>query len=748
MGRRRTAPDDAEPDGELFLVGLLASIVLPWLLLKWFRLLFGSSQPTEAKAWQKLGFSVGSPIVSKATALQSPWPRWATKANGVLCLLFALLAVLAHRQHEMRKTVNNVFDPHSVLGVEEYATNVEIKAAYRRLALENHPDKNPSPEAHARFAEITKAHAVLTDSAAAENFRRFGNPDGYQGMQFGIGLPTWMMGELGMAIGLVLALGIPGLAIFYAQGDPKVEQGRLIGKAAADIYLEAAEPQVEMATAPGAPQNHKVRADAIAPSKLLGLCASAFAPFSFLGGLNDEQRKALLELKPAKTGAETAGASDNSGEAKGKQKANGGAKKRKGDKKTAAEGGSDDGREARDVTENEAKGESPSQITVTTAREWLLAAHLARRPVPACLQAEQARLLLHAPAVCEAFFAVAFGLGKVLPVPWRPILHLAQRLCQALPGDAAATTTSSSPNSTAATSDTVSLLQVPYFDVRVAQRAQAGGAAGVRSVSDLVALDSASRAAFLTQLGLSPGERAEAAAFCARVFPRASLTARYGVKGEDASRGVAAGDLVTIYPTLRLHHRLAPASCSSDTAGPPPDSCHAPLYPYPKPEGWCLIVTDAASGAICGLAAPPRSFADWKPALTATTQTAAAHGSKDARRKDMKLKNSENKGPGTGEEAGIEWTGEVKLRVPITWTGRTVSLEMHAICSAYVGADVSTTVAVQVLSAQEARAKLQEEEEEDEETDDDDDDDDNDDEDDGDDDDDDETPDEIEFNDE
>ena len=113
----------------------------------------------------------------------------------------------------------------------------------------------------------------------------------------------------------------------------------------------------------------------------------------------------------------------------------------------------------------------------------------------------------------------------------------------------------------------------------------------------------------------------------------------------------------------------------------------------------------------------------------------------------MKLKNSENKGPGTGEEAGIEWTGEVKLRVPITWTGRTVSLEMHAICSAYVGADVSTTVAVQVLSAQEARAKLQEEEEEDEETDDDDDDDD-DDEDDGDDDDDDETPDEIEFNDE
>ena len=43
------------------------------------------------------------------------------------------------------------------------ASEVEVKAAYRRLALQFHPDKNPSPEAEAIFKEVNEAYEVLGD---------------------------------------------------------------------------------------------------------------------------------------------------------------------------------------------------------------------------------------------------------------------------------------------------------------------------------------------------------------------------------------------------------------------------------------------------------------------------------------------------------------------------------------------------------------------------------------------------------
>ena len=268
-------------------------------------------------------------------------------------------------------------------------------------------------------------------------------------------------------------------------------------------------------------------------------------------------------------------------------------------------------------------------------------------------------------------------------------------------------------------------MQVPHFDKRLAQLAASRlgegskgegskGEAAVRGVADLVGLDAAARLTLLKSLGLGASEAAEAGAFCEHVFPRASVTGRHGVKGEDASSGVVAYDLLTIYPTLRLLHRHPSSSKTPRSPGPlPNDSCHAPLFPYAKPEGWCLLIVNPTSGVVYGIAAPPRSFADWKP---------RAHAKK----------------PKDGDDGGIEWTGEVRLRVPADWSGRTVKLEMHAMCSAYLGADVSATIEIKVLSKQQAldKAKQQEEEEEEDDDDDDDDDDDESGE---------ETPDEIDF---
>src|ERR1700756_993396 len=55
-------------------------------------------------------------------------------------------------------------DYYKTLGVDKKATPDEIKKAYRKLAREYHPDRNPgNADAEARFKEISQAHDVLGD---------------------------------------------------------------------------------------------------------------------------------------------------------------------------------------------------------------------------------------------------------------------------------------------------------------------------------------------------------------------------------------------------------------------------------------------------------------------------------------------------------------------------------------------------------------------------------------------------------
>lgn len=73
-------------------------------------------------------------------------------------------------------------DPYEVLGVSRSASQDEIKAAYRRLAIEHHPDKNPDdPDAEERFKEIGSAYSVLSDPEKRARFDRFGSADNMQG---------------------------------------------------------------------------------------------------------------------------------------------------------------------------------------------------------------------------------------------------------------------------------------------------------------------------------------------------------------------------------------------------------------------------------------------------------------------------------------------------------------------------------------------------------------------------------------
>jgi molecular chaperone DnaJ len=72
--------------------------------------------------------------------------------------------------------VNQKRDYYEVLGVGRGATDQEIKSAYRRLALQHHPDRNPDKkeESEERFKELTEAYSVLADSDKRAAYDRFG----------------------------------------------------------------------------------------------------------------------------------------------------------------------------------------------------------------------------------------------------------------------------------------------------------------------------------------------------------------------------------------------------------------------------------------------------------------------------------------------------------------------------------------------------------------------------------------------
>ena len=66
-------------------------------------------------------------------------------------------------------------DYYKVLGVERTATKDDIKRAYRKLALDCHPDVNTGDEAQERFISIGEAYEVLSDTEKRQCYDRTGH---------------------------------------------------------------------------------------------------------------------------------------------------------------------------------------------------------------------------------------------------------------------------------------------------------------------------------------------------------------------------------------------------------------------------------------------------------------------------------------------------------------------------------------------------------------------------------------------
>jgi molecular chaperone DnaJ len=84
----------------------------------------------------------------------------------------------------------NARDHYEVLGVDRNASADEIKAAFRKLAILHHPDRNPDdPQAALRFKEINGSYQVLSDPQRRAMYDRFGHGAESAGSPFATGGP-------------------------------------------------------------------------------------------------------------------------------------------------------------------------------------------------------------------------------------------------------------------------------------------------------------------------------------------------------------------------------------------------------------------------------------------------------------------------------------------------------------------------------------------------------------------------------
>lgn len=114
---------------------------------------------------------------------------------------------------------------YEILGVPRDASQKDIKQAFRKLAMEYHPDRNSNYGAEAKFKEINEAYAVLSNRKQRENYNRHGYAD--EKFRQGLDLEIWQnqnpeavpwtIGDIGKAtlLTIVSTVAIIGLLVVF-----------------------------------------------------------------------------------------------------------------------------------------------------------------------------------------------------------------------------------------------------------------------------------------------------------------------------------------------------------------------------------------------------------------------------------------------------------------------------------------------------------------------------------------------------
>jgi molecular chaperone DnaJ len=99
-------------------------------------------------------------------------------------------------------------DYYQVLGVERNASESELKSAYRKLALQHHPDRNQgNPEAEEKFKEAAQAYSVLGDPDKRARYDQFGHAGVAGAAQGGPGINPDIFGDFSDILGDFFGFG-------------------------------------------------------------------------------------------------------------------------------------------------------------------------------------------------------------------------------------------------------------------------------------------------------------------------------------------------------------------------------------------------------------------------------------------------------------------------------------------------------------------------------------------------------------
>lgn len=113
----------------------------------------------------------------------------------------------------------NKRDYYEVLGLSKDASEQDVKKAFRRLAMQYHPDRNKAPDAEEKFKEINEAYAVLSDKDKRATYDRFGF-EGLNQQGFSAGNPFDIFNQF---------FGGQGGVKFSFGGDDDVDIGDIFG---------------------------------------------------------------------------------------------------------------------------------------------------------------------------------------------------------------------------------------------------------------------------------------------------------------------------------------------------------------------------------------------------------------------------------------------------------------------------------------------------------------------------------------